>query len=125
MAESNPPGVTELLRLFNAARTLFTTPEEPKPDTNALADVVADQYKTIRAQRKETHLLHQLLHEYRRVVKISQDDDPAEYDAAWDKIGKLETRLAVFTCPCCALGNHTEKCVCDGASCCHPESHAS
>lgn len=123
MAEPNPPGAADLLRLFGAARALFTTPAQPKPDANPLADVVAAQHKTIREQNEAAHVMSQLIHEYRRVVKISPDDDPAEYDAAWSKIGKLEMRLAVFNCPCCALGNHTERCVCDGKSCCHPENH--
>lgn len=26
-------------------------------------------------------------------------------------------------CQCCKFGNHTEKCTCDGADCCHPAHH--
>lgn len=26
-------------------------------------------------------------------------------------------------CPCCTFGNHTERCRCDGTTCCHPERH--
>jgi hypothetical protein len=26
-------------------------------------------------------------------------------------------------CLCCSLGNHTERCTCDGGDCCHPERH--
>lgn len=40
-----------------------------------------------------------------------------------DEVHELEHKLDNLTCQCCVYGNHSFKCTCDGADCCHPTAY--
>lgn len=39
------------------------------------------------------------------------------------EVDRLRSEVNRLTCQCCFFGNHSIKCTCDGADCCHPQAY--
>jgi hypothetical protein len=56
-----------------------------------------------------------LVHPHRALADAVQEIDRLQAEA-------YETSPRTW-CQCCVFGNHTERCTCAAATCCHPERH--
>ena len=79
---------------------------------------------------KEGHLTSNLANEWRtRLANVFLGEDEADVSIVLVKFGgDMDSRVTaepvIPYCPCCTPGNHTEKCLCHGEDCCHPDKHS-